>query len=1082
MVPRTERTPHVRLHLTVLGAFRATRNAEAFAQLHQGRLRALITFLLLHHKAPVSRQRVAFALWPDTSDKQARTNLRTLLARLRQALGEFEYLLQATRQTLHLRPDGALTADVTEFEQALDLAELASTRADRAQWLESAVAVYSGDLLPDCHDEWAIQAREELRTGYLNALEQLAHIHENARRYERAIQYARLFLRADPLDEAGYRRLMRLYALSGERGRALRTYERCVEIMRLELDVEPGAKTQQTYQTLLQHPQARQPYPQTHAGQAPLVGRELEWMQLVEVWRLANAGRPGLLLITGEAGIGKTRLAEELADWAARQGIDTASAQSYALGRDMAFAPVIQWLRSAALYPHWQTLDDVWLSELARLMPELLAARSDLPSPDAVNERWQHHHQSEAMARAVLAGGRPLLLIIDDLQWSGREMLDWLYHLLHSAAEFPLLILATVRTDEVSDDPAYAAFCLALQRSDLLSEVRLQALSAAETEQLAEALQGKPLGDSASVALYRESEGNPLFVVEMIRAHESGAAGFVPHEDTDRPASSPQASRPLPAKVAAVLQYRLAQLSVPTHGILQCAAVIGRQFTFDTLVEMCEQPEESVVAALDELWQRHIIRGQGTNAFDFSHDKLRAVTYAQLSPARRRWYHRRVAEVLNRQNADDPDAVSAQIATHYELAGLAHAAIDGYERAAQAAMRLHANDDAVFYLRCGLALLEVERGATPQAQTLQTQAMRLLDRLGDIYAVTGRHEEARAAYRAILTKSPLLSPLRQGTLLRKIGDCFYTQHRHDLALATYRTAEARLEGDSTNSDPAWRQAWLQLQLSLMGLHYGMAANDKLSQLVRKLRPIVMEHGTLVQWAEFLENVALDGMRRDRYQVSDATLADQQAALVAWRATNDQGGIANNQFSLGFCRLWRRELDAADTELQGALQRATAVGHARVRLLCITYVAVLERFRGDLEQTQLHAKQALELADEIGIQFYIGMAKANLAWAAARRRQTDAAEQLCREALGLMPAAYPFRWAAVWPLLGLSLQRKDGSTAIHCVQQLLDPDQQRMPPDLTRLLVTGFAAAELPANMVAEPLHQAAALAAKLGYL
>ncbi len=1080
MVPTTERSRQVRLHLTVLGTFRATRNGEAFAQLHQGRLRALITFLLLHRQEPVPRQHAAFALWPETSDKQARTNLRTLLVRLRQALGESSHLLHATRQTLQIRRDAALSADLSDFDQALERAAAATADDDKARSLIQAVTLYGGDLLPDCYDEWIVQARESYRTRYLAALEELIQIHERARRYDRAIEYAEAFLRTDPLHEALYRQLMRLHALNDDRGSALRTYHRCVKILRRELDVEPATKTSEAYEALVRHEPVITGTTEAVAVRSPMVGREREWVQLVDGWRRVGAGNPALVIISGEAGIGKSRLAEELAAWASRQGSEVAVAQSYALGRGFAFDPVVEWLRTDTLRTQWLSLDAVWLTELTRLMPELRTVRPDVPAPAPLGDDWQRHHQFEALARAVLVGDRPRLLIIDDLQWSGREMLDWLHYLLQFAGQFPLLVVTTVRTDEVAEDSAYAAFCLTLQRGGFLTELPLQPLSAAETAQLAAALRGSPLDAPSSAALHRETEGNPLFVVEMVRTRQSGDTGFAEEAALEHSLPPTAYARRLPPKIASVLRYRLAQLSPAARDIVQCAAVIGRQFHFADLLEACEQPEDIVVAAVDELWERQIIREQGIHAYDFSHDKLRAVAYAEISPAQRRRYHRRVAAALAERHEQDLDRVIGQIAAHYKLAGLKRAAIDSYERAAEGAARLYAHDDALFYFQQGLALLETSSAENGPAD--RKTAARLLERIGDIYAIVGRHEEARATYRTILTRTPAPPCRRRGDLLRKIGDSLYTQHQHDLALANYRAAEARLEDGAENPEPARRKAWIELQLSLLGLYYGTAANEELSNLIQALRPVVEAHGTPVQRAKFLEGVALDGMRRDRYTTSDATLADQRAALAAWRETKDQGGTANSQFSVGFCLLWRRELAGAEAALQAALTQATTIGHARVRLLCVTYLAVLERFRGDLAQTAHYAERTLALAEQTGIQFYIGMAKANLAWVATRHQHPAEAAWLCREALALMPPAYPFRWAALWPQFGLALSRNDRPGALECARQLLDPGQQRLPAELTRLLSVFLSETQPSSTALGESLHRVEALATRMGYL
>jgi len=418
------------LRIDLLGGFTATYNNEAIKALEKARLQELLAYLMLHRHAPVSRQKLAYAFWPEASDKQARKNLRTLLSRLRQALPDADDFLVVDAQAVQWRADASCTLDIADFEQALVEVGRAQQVENQASALETAIECYRGELLPDCYDDWVAPERERLRNAYQRALEQLILLLEEQRRYDAAIRYGQRLLREDPLHEAAYRRLMRLHALNGNRAGALRIYHTCTNVLQRELGVEPGVKTREAYQRLLNPTATASPVPEPLVGATPLVGRQDEWSSLVSAWKGAASGKSGIVALTGEAGIGKTRLAEELIAWAERQGIAVGVARCYAMEGDLAYGPVIEWLRSENIRQRWATLDDVWLSEIARLLPELLSERPDLAAPGPLNERWQRQRLFEALARAMLAGGRPLLLFIDDLQWSDRETLDWLHYLL----------------------------------------------------------------------------------------------------------------------------------------------------------------------------------------------------------------------------------------------------------------------------------------------------------------------------------------------------------------------------------------------------------------------------------------------------------------------------------------------------------------------------------------------------------------------------------------------------------------------------------------------------------------------------
>jgi DNA-binding SARP family transcriptional activator len=193
---------------------------------------------------------VAFLFWPDVSEDQARNNLRQALHQLRRALPTGDSFLHADASTVYWRWDSPTWLDVIEFKAALAAARVAAQRgqvvAQRAA-LEQAVALYRGELLPSCYDDWIALERERLHQDCLEALESLIGLLEGQRAYAAAIPYARRLVQHDRLHENGYRLLMRLCALNGDRADALRVYHACADTLQRELGVEPEAETQALY-------------------------------------------------------------------------------------------------------------------------------------------------------------------------------------------------------------------------------------------------------------------------------------------------------------------------------------------------------------------------------------------------------------------------------------------------------------------------------------------------------------------------------------------------------------------------------------------------------------------------------------------------------------------------------------------------------------------------------------------------------------------------------------------------------------------------------------------------------------------
>ncbi len=294
------------LRINLLGGFRLFCDDMPVMALNTPRLQSLLTYLVLHGDAPQSRQQLAFLLWSDSTEAQARTNLRHLVHQLRQALPCAADFLSTDGTTLQWRLGSPFTLDVAEFEQA-----------HAARDFDRALKIYQGELLPDCYDDWILPERERLQQKFINALVQIVQQREERNDYAGAIVAAQRLLRCEPLREETYCDLMRLYALSGDRTGVVRVYDICVTVLRRELGLEPNVETREAYERCLKwSASARQgaepvssirtctrsdnlPHLLTH-----FIGRESE---MSEVKRLLAAHR--LVTLTGAGGVGKTRLA-----------------------------------------------------------------------------------------------------------------------------------------------------------------------------------------------------------------------------------------------------------------------------------------------------------------------------------------------------------------------------------------------------------------------------------------------------------------------------------------------------------------------------------------------------------------------------------------------------------------------------------------------------------------------------------------------------------------------------------------------------------------------------------------------------
>jgi uncharacterized protein YbjT (DUF2867 family)/DNA-binding SARP family transcriptional activator len=696
---------------------------ETEVRVDMARAELLVAFLALHPGAQ-SRKRLAAVLWPDSTEAQAHTNLRKLLHTVRHRLPAADCHLEITPRTVRWRGE----SDVAEFERLL------------TSDLGRAVALYGGDLL-DGHDAaWLEPERQRLRGRWLDAMADLADRCAADGALTDATAAAERLLRADPLREENYRRLMRLYAERGDPARALGVYHECAAVWERELGVRPSAATRAVYAALLPRETCHR---EAVAAPAALVGRAAERRQLVDLFRAADAGRTQFVLLTGEAGIGKTRLVEDFRTWCARQGAVVAEARCHSAEGPLVYGPVTAWLRSGALRPRLAHLDPERRSELARLLPELLVEGPDTPKPAPISADEHRLRLLDAVAEAVLAAPATRVLVLDDLQHVDRETCRLVHYLLRRDPTARLLVAATARREDIDRDHPAWELLAGLHALDRCVEIELARLDRAETALLAREL-GRTLIDAER--LYAETEGNPLFVVEALRLG---------------------ANAPVSRRVQTVLEARLAQLSAPARALAEVAATIGHEFRVDVLAAAAGIADDVLLDGLDELWRRRILREQEAQAYRFSHDKLREVAALGVSPPRRRLLHLRIAPALERAHAADPGPVSAQIAGHYAEGGSAtHAAI-WYRRAAETAQELHASGAAVDLLERAVRQVRT----LPPSRSRDAAELELQNAvLGPLASAAGYVGPAIAAHQQeALRLSATLGVAEAPPLLRSLG-------------------------------------------------------------------------------------------------------------------------------------------------------------------------------------------------------------------------------------------------------------------------------------------------------------------------
>ncbi len=518
---------------------------------HTRQARQLLKILITERPRPVSTDRLIEILWPTSTPSAAATTLRSAINALRNVLepdrisrAPSRYVItQTPGYAFHLHEDIWLDVDI--FERALDQAHRSSDAEKRRQLLEDAVGLYKDDyLISDPYADRVQNERERLRERYFNALLALSEIQAASNDFAEAISACRRILARDEVRENAYQLLMRCQAESGDSASALLTYERCRTILAEELGADPSPLTQQLHQRILngeidpigrtsmQHvshltsgsgihngsPPASLPAPGPQPAPVSLpqsvllpalderfisffVGREQEIAEMERLLSSALAGQGDLLVLEGEAGVGKTRLAYTTLQQAVEQGATVISATCQALEQRFPFSPLAD---SIGRYLH--SLPDHVLSELphaslvemAQIVPSLQDLIPNLAASHAdhtlrTDESHQRLIDSIVAFLAELAELRPMLIFLDDLHWADADTLAVLSRLSQRLGELPLFMLLACRSDDMVENQALMTLLHAFNRSHQQHIVQVERLSLQQVRQLVQLFTGAPI-------------------------------------------------------------------------------------------------------------------------------------------------------------------------------------------------------------------------------------------------------------------------------------------------------------------------------------------------------------------------------------------------------------------------------------------------------------------------------------------------------------------------------------------------------------------------------------------------------------
>jgi DNA-binding SARP family transcriptional activator/predicted ATPase len=846
-----------------------------------------------------SRGKLAALLWPDSEPADARKTLRNAITLLRHLLADstpsqHSHLI-AEQDLLGLDPHAPFELDLDVVQQAYQQARRLSTlpsepqRASLVAQIQQALSLARGPFLEGFwlreeapFDEWVRQQQQQWQVRLQFLFDRLSTWQEGAGELEPARLTLTRWLVLEPLSEEAYRRLMRVHLALGDVTAALQVYAACRARLAEELRVKPSAETVALAEHIRATVAARpgtspaRLSPATTAGSrstgelvAPLIGRATAFSQLVGSFQQTWKGQPQAVLLVGEAGIGKTRLASEFVAWARAQGAEVLCGYAFEMGGRLPYQPLVEALRGrleAENAPE-DLLEDLWLVELSRLLPELRVRYPDLPAPTE-DELSAKGRLFEAVARLLdtLAKPVPLVLLLDDLHWLDGASLDLLRYLGHDWKEHSsrVLLLCTVRQEGLGPRSQLSAQLADLGRDLPVRRVALQPLSQAETRQLLEIIVGEveestrsggephehgparpsaagpgvpssPEGERPQVELgdflFAQTGGQPLYLLETLkllrerkwlvpRLTADGTWRLEPVVEMAAALAQERSRRELlPPSVRVLIQARLAKLAPTACQLVRASAVLGNQATTQCLWQVADVGVQAGVEALEEAIDSGILReeqvvggpagGPGAGrpgSYRFAHDLMREVIYTELGQARRQVLHQRALTLLHTEGAR-----ASELAYHALAAGETEAAYRYSVQAGEEAVAVFAVEDAIGHYEQARALLQEHQPL--QTMLLASEVEHLYVSLWWAYAFRNAWQQAQEALEELLAYARQKSlPTLVSMTLNRLAILAVQQSKDKLQMRAL-LEEARQRAETSQDQRALAETeWILAQI------------------------------------------------------------------------------------------------------------------------------------------------------------------------------------------------------------------------------------------------------------------------------
>jgi DNA-binding SARP family transcriptional activator/tetratricopeptide (TPR) repeat protein len=931
----------------------------------------VLAYLLLHRAAPVSREYLAFLLYPDDEEDSARSKLRATLSDFSKILpAPIDRYVSIDSEKIAWKPEADLWLDVDAFDVASN---------DRAR-LGEAIDLYRGDLLPEIYDDWLDIIRERYRDAYLRCLgERISDARRNAN-LSLAIETARRVLALDPWREDIVRRIIAMRYENGDAAGALSEYSGFEKRLRAEMGTEPMPETTAVAERVrrgealaTEGGEAESSTLVTEAAVLPFIGRHDEMERLLQAWSRAAGGRGTCAFVGGEAGIGKSRLALELAHAVEERGgrvLVGATSSPEAIP----YESIVDALRSA--FPLVASLKpNVALASVASLLPEIHArvALPALPPLEAASARLRLF---ESLSRCIddLAAPRPVLLILEDLHWAQSATVDLLEFLLGRLNAIRVMILVTYRDDEAPRVHALHRLRRAARVAAGGQSIILSSLSVDDVEALRAIL--SDMRNRTAEKLLAASQGNPLFLTQLV-------ADVVEDE------------RAVPASLQHAVARRVERLSEPARTVAEIASCIGDRFSRDAVREVSSWDEAALSDALDELLDRRVIResgGRGYLEYRFSHQLMLEAIAQGVPPKDAAVRRRRVARVLETLYPERVSELSATLAAHYEFAGDAENAVRCYREAIRRSVAVAALAEA--RMLCERALL--------LATDPPTRADLLLES-ATIESRLGRSAEAYASGEAALACARAANDAPK-TIAALCAMAHVEMHRAHFAAAEHLIEEAGSIARSV--DPALELLTLPVACTIAYymrrdiagcIETGLRYLDLALKVGGPLE-VAHAHGRL---AILMTSGDARYAKAREHLAASSRIFGEQGDLAGMAAQLMNGAVLEGK--LGF-------FERAQAATEKALDLFERAGDARGRIFALSNLVLFHALTRNVAGARTTAEEALTIARRSGLELPEASILENLSYAEAADGDYQRAIELAESSVRLRSKSDSQAWS------------------------------------------------------------------------